>query len=48
MAASSKRSADVSDLSPKKKPTKSIHYQEYRDEYGEELHKKLQFFWDIM
>ena len=41
MAAFSKRSVDVSDLSPKKKPTKRIHYQEYRYEYGEELHKKL-------
>ena len=45
MAASLKRSADVSDVSPKKKPTKHIRYQEYCYEYGEELHKKLQFFW---
>ena len=44
MAASSKRSIDVSDLSPKKKPDKRNRYQEYRDEYGEVLHKKLQFF----
>ena len=37
MAASSKRSEDVSDLSPKKKPTKHICYQEYRNEYGKEF-----------
>ena len=48
MAASSKWSTDVSDISPKKKPTKCIHYQEHRDVYGEELHKKLQFFWHTM
>ena len=36
---------NMSDLSPKKKPTKHILYQEYRYEYGEELHKKMQFFW---
>ena len=45
MTASSKGSADASDLSPKKKLTKCIRYQEYRYEYGKELHRKLQFFW---
>ena len=48
MAASSKRSVDVSDLLPKKKQTKCICYQEYRNEYGKELHKKLQFFWHMI
>ena len=44
VAASSKQSADVSDLSPKKKPAKCIRYEKYRYEYGKEFHKKLQFF----
>ena len=46
MAASSKGSADASDLSRKKKPAKHIRYQKYRNEYDKELHKEIAILFD--